>query len=198
MKVGIIGRTGAGKTTLLKLMLRQLDPTSGRVLVDGRDARGIRLREFRSQFAVMTQEPMLFSCSVGENIAYGRPGATPEKIETAARSAGAHEFIERLPAGYDARLGERGASLSGVERQRIALARAFLKDAPFLVLDEPTSAVDAETEGAIMESLSRLMEGRTTIMIAHRLTTLSGSDMIIRVENGAISLETGKSTDYSA
>jgi ATP-binding cassette subfamily B protein len=189
-RVGLVGRTGSGKSTLLDLITRQLDPESGRITLDGVDLRDCRLADLRTQFAVVSQEPVLFSTSVAENIAYGRPGATLEGIVAAAKAAHAHDFIEALPRGYATRLGERGATLSGGERQRIALARAFLKDAPLLILDEPTSAVDVTTEVAIIEAVERLMQGRTTFMVAHRLSTLRMADLILRVENGRVVQET--------
>src|SRR5262249_59967259 len=140
----------------------------------------------RNQIALVLQEPVLFSASIAENIAYARPAATQEEIEAAARAANAHDFIMAAPGGYETLVGERGMRLSGGERQRISLARAFLKDAPILVLDEPTSAVDVNTEGLIMDALERLMMGRTTFIIAHRLSTLEGCDVRLRLEAGAL------------
>jgi ATP-binding cassette subfamily B protein len=185
-RVGIVGRTGAGKTTLLNLLIRQYDPEAGEVRLDGVDLRDWRLADLRNQFAVVSQEPVLFSSTIAENIAYGRPDATMTEITAAAEAASAHAFITALPEGYGTRVGERGLKLSGGERQRIALARAFLKDAPILILDEPTSAVDVATEAGIIASLERLMVGRTTFMIAHRLRTLHGVDLVLRVENGRV------------
>jgi ATP-binding cassette subfamily B protein len=185
-RVGIVGRTGAGKTTLVNLVTRFYDPSSGAVLLDGEDLRRWRLDDVRRQFAIVLQEPVLFSTSISENIAYGRPEAGPPEIEAAARAANAHEFIAALPEGYASQVGERGMRLSGGERQRIALARAFLKDAPILILDEPTSAVDLKTEQGIMEALERLMRGRTTFIVAHRLSTLEHCDAIYAVENGRV------------
>jgi len=185
-RVGIVGRTGAGKSTLMNLLIRFHDPTSGRVLLDGNDLRDYRLADLRRQFAIMLQEPVLFSTSIAENIAYARPGASRDAIIRAAQLANAHEFISGLPDGYDTLVGERGLRLSAGERQRIALARAFLRDAPILVLDEPTSSVDLLTESGIMDALERLMKGRTTFMIAHRLTTLEGCDMIVVMEGGRV------------
>lgn len=184
-KVGISGRTGAGKTTLVSLLARFYDPEAGAILLDGVDLRDYRLRDLRNQFSLVLQEPVLFSTSIAENIRYARPGATREEIEAACLDAGA-EFIESLPEGYDTRVGERGMRLSGGERQRVSLARAFLKDAPILVLDEPTSSVDVATEAAIMEAMERLMEGRTTFMIAHRLSTLEGCDVRLEVRHGDV------------
>jgi ATP-binding cassette subfamily B protein len=185
-RVGISGRTGAGKTTLMSLLTRFYDPTAGQVLLDGVDLRDYRIADLRNQFAIVLQEPVLFSTSVAENIAYARPGASEEEIVKAAKAANAHEFIIGLPRGYESRVGERGMSLSGGERQRIALARAFLKDAPILILDEPTSSVDTETEAAIMEAMERLMRGRTTFMIAHRLGTLANCDARLQIEDGCV------------
>jgi len=185
-RVGISGRTGAGKTTLMSLLTRFYDPTAGQVLLDGVDLRDYRIADLRNQFAIVLQEPVLFSTTIAENIAYARPGANEEEIIMAANAANAHEFIVGLPHGYESRVGERGMSLSGGERQRIALARAFLKDAPVLILDEPTSSVDMETEAAIMETMERLMRGRTTFMIAHRLGTLEGCDARLEIEDGRV------------
>ncbi|HVH69921.1 MAG TPA: ABC transporter ATP-binding protein, partial [Candidatus Dormibacteraeota bacterium] len=164
-RVGIFGRTGAGKTTLVSLLTRFYDTTSGQILLDGVDVRNYRLSDLRDQFSIVLQEPVLFSTSITENIAYARPGANEEEIIRAAKLADAHDFIVRLPEGYQTVVGERGMRLSGGERQRISLARAFLKDAPLLVLDEPTSSVDIKTEAAIMKATERLMQGRTTLMI---------------------------------
>jgi ATP-binding cassette subfamily B protein len=186
IRVGISGRTGAGKTTLMSLLTRFYDPTAGQILLDGVDLRDYRIADLRNQFAIVLQEPVLFSTSIAENIAYARPGASEEEIVKAAKAANAHEFIVCLPRGYESRVGERGMSLSGGERQRIALARAFLKNAPILILDEPTSSVDTETEAAIMETMERLMCGRTTFMIAHRLGTLEACDARLEIEDGRV------------
>lgn len=186
VRLGVAGATGAGKTTLVSLLTRFYDPTSGAIFLDGEDLRSYRLSDLRAQFAIVLQEPVLFSTSIAENIAYAKLDATPEEIEAAAQAANAHDFIARLPDGYDTLVGERGMRLSGGERQRISLARAFLKDAPILILDEPTSSVDVQTEAAIMESMERLMAGRTTIMIAHRLSTLEHCDDVIRIEHGRL------------
>ena len=183
-RVGIMGATGAGKTTLASLLTRFFDPTAGQILLDGIDLRDYRLADLRNQFAIVLQEPVLFSTSIAENIAYACPGARDEEIAAAARAANAHEFISRLPHGYQTQVGERGMRLSGGERQRIALARAFLKNAPILILDEPTSSVDIATEAAIMEAMERLSRGHTTFMIAHRHSTLEHCDVIVRMENG--------------
>jgi ATP-binding cassette subfamily B protein len=183
-RVGIAGRTGAGKTTLVSLLIRFYDPTSGEIVLDGVDLRDYRLADLRSQFALVLQEPVLFSTSIAENIAYARPGATEQQIVEAAKAANAHEFIVRLPEGYRTQVGDRGMMVSGGERQRISLARAFLKDAPILILDEPTSAVDVKTEAAIMDAIERLMRGRTSIMISHRLSTLYFCDTLLKMEHG--------------
>jgi ATP-binding cassette subfamily B protein len=185
-RVGIAGRTGAGKTSLVSLMMRFFDPVSGRVLLDGVDLRDYRLVDLRNQFAMVLQEPVLFSTSIAENIAYACPGADQEAIIAAAKAADAHDFITLLPEGYDTLVGERGMRLSGGERQRISLARAFLKDAPVLILDEPTSSVDVMTEGAILAAMDRLMRGRTTFMIAHRLSTLDGCDVRLELDHGRL------------
>jgi ATP-binding cassette subfamily B protein len=183
-RVGIRGTTGAGKSTLMGLLMRFYDPTDGEITLDGVDLRDYSLADLRRQFAIVLQEPVLFSTSISENIAYGRDGATREEIVEAARLANAYDFIMELPEGFDTPVGERGMRLSGGERQRISLARAFLKDAPILILDEPTSSVDVKTEAVIMEAMQRLMQGRTTFMIAHRLDTLATCDMQIELEKG--------------
>jgi ATP-binding cassette, subfamily B, bacterial len=185
-RVGISGATGAGKTTLVSLLTRFYDPTSGRITLDGVDLREHKIADLRNQFAIVLQEPLLFSTSIAENIAYANPDATFEGIVAAAQAANAHGFITRLPEGYGTQVGERGMRLSGGERQRISLARAFLKDAPILILDEPTSSVDQETEAVIMEAMARLMRGRTTFMIAHRLGTLEQCDVRLRMERGCL------------
>src|SRR5438093_1045009 len=184
--VGIAGTTGAGKTTLVSLLSRFYDPTTGQILLDGVDLCDYKLADLRNQFAIVLQEPVLFSASIAENIAYARPDASAEEIREAAKAANAHEFIVRLPDGYDTLVGERGMRLSGGERQRISLARAFLKDAPLLILDEPTSSVDMQTEAAIMEAMQRLMNGRTTFMIAHRLSTLENCDVRLELDKGQL------------
>ena len=186
-RVGVAGRTGAGKTTLVNLLTRFFDPASGQVLLDGVDLRDYRLADLRNQFSIVLQEPVLFSASIEENIGYGRAGATRDEIVAAAKTANAHDFIEALPQGYQTQVGERGMCLSGGERQRISLARAFLRDAPVLILDEPTSSVDLKTEAAIIAAMDRLMSGRTAFLIAHRPATLERCDMLLRVENGRVS-----------
>lgn len=185
-RVGIAGRTGSGKTTLMNLLMRFYDPTSGQILLDGVDLRDYKLTDLRNQFAIVLQEPVLFSTSIAENVAYACSGASDREIVAAAKAANAHEFISKLPQGYETQVGERGMSLSGGERQRISLARAFLKDAPILILDEPTSSVDTRTEAAIVEAMQRLMHGRTTFMIAHRLSTLETCNMRLEIEDGQL------------
>jgi ATP-binding cassette subfamily B protein len=185
-RLGVVGATGAGKTTLLNLLMRFYDRSAGQVLLDGRDVRDYRLADLRNQFALVLQDPVLFSATVTENIAYGRPGATHAEVAAAARAACAHDFIARLPEGYATRVGERGMCLSGGERQRIALARAFLKDAPVLLLDEPTSAVDRQTEADILEALERLMRGRTCVLITHRESPLAACDKVLALEQGRL------------
>lgn len=184
--VAIVGPTGAGKSTLAGLVPRFYDPWQGRITIDGIDVRDIELRSVRSNVALVLQEPFLFPMTIAENIAYARPSASRDDIEAAARAANAHAFIMRLPQGYDTVVGERGATLSGGERQRLSVARAILKDAPVLILDEPTSAVDAETEAALLEALQRLMRGRATIMIAHRMSTTANATRIAVLANGGI------------
>jgi len=185
-RVGIVGTTGVGKTTLVSLLTRFYDPTHGAILLDGVDVRDYRLADLRRQFAIVLQEPVLFSTSIAENIAYGRPGASDLEIARAARAAGAHDFIVRLPRGYTTPVGERGMQLSGGERQRVALARAFLKDAPLLILDEPTSSVDVKTEAAILQAMERLMHGRTAFLITHRTSTLAACEVRLRLERGRL------------
>lgn len=188
--VAIVGKTGSGKTSLMGLLLRFFDPQEGRIIIDGQDLRDVQLKSLRRQVAVTPQETTLFPMSVRDNIAYGRRGASEEDIRAAARVAGAHEFIAALPQGYDTLLDERGSNLSGGQRQRLAIARALLKDAPILILDEPTSAVDAETEASIMDGLRRLMHGRTTFVIAHRLSMMKQADLILVIKEGRL-LESG-------
>jgi ATP-binding cassette subfamily B protein len=185
-RVGLAGVTGAGKTTLASLLLRFHDPTAGRVLLDGVDLRDLRLADLRGQFAVVPQEAVLFSTSIEENIAYARPEASRQEVVAAAKAANAHAFIEALPDGYRTAVGERGMRLSGGERQRIALARAFLKDAPLLVLDEPTSALDARTESDVLQAMDRLMRDRTTLIIAHRPSLLQACDQVLLLRDGTL------------
>jgi ATP-binding cassette subfamily B protein len=197
-RVGIAGATGAGKTTLVSLLARLYDPTAGQVQLDGVDLREYRLADLRNQFSIVLQEPVLFSATIAENIAYARPDAGRDEIVAAAKAANAHEFILALPRGYETLVGERGMQLSGGERQRISLARAFLKDAPLLILDEPTSSVDVRTEATIMEALGRLMQGRTTFIIAHRLGTLDRCDVRLQLERGQLVGDAGEATAAQA
>jgi len=184
--VAIVGPTGAGKTTLISLIPRFYDATGGRILLDGRDVREITVRSLRDQVSLVLQEPMLFSGSIRDNIRYGRLDATDKDIIEAARAANADDFISALPKQYDTEVGERGAQLSGGERQRISVARAFLRDAPILILDEPTSSIDSKTEAVILEALERLMAGRTTFMVAHRLSTLRNAGLILVMNHGRL------------
>ena len=184
--VGVVGPTGAGKSTLVSLIPRFYDPQEGRVLLGGQDVRELTLASLRAQISIVLQEPLLFSGTIADNIRYARLEATDEEIVSAARAANAHDFVSRLPEGYRTVLGERGARLSGGERQRISVARAFLKDAPVLILDEPTSAIDSRTEAVILDALQRLLVGRTTFMIAHRLSTIRNADLILVMAGGRI------------
>jgi ATP-binding cassette, subfamily B, bacterial len=190
-KLGIVGASGAGKSTLVSLLLRLYDTEAGRITLDGTDIREVTQDSLRHQIAMVTQETAMFNRSAMENIRYGRPEATDEEVYAAAKRAEAHEFIQSLRdhrgrEGYAAHLGERGVKLSGGQRQRIALARAFLKDAPVLVLDEATSALDSEVEAAIQSTLADVMEGKTVIAIAHRLSTLASMDRIVVLDAGRI------------
>jgi ATP-binding cassette subfamily B protein len=185
-RVGLVGRSGSGKTTFVKLVQRLYDVSGGRILIDGQDIARATQHSLRSQIATVQQDPILFHRSLAENIAYGRPGASMAAIEQAARLANAHEFILRQPKGYGTLVGERGVKLSGGERQRVALARAFLADAPVLILDETTSSLDSESEALIQEAMERLMKGRTSIVIAHRLSTVRRLDRILVFDRGEI------------
>jgi ABC-type multidrug transport system fused ATPase/permease subunit len=184
--IAIVGPTGAGKTSLISLLTRFYDPWEGEILVDGIDIRNVKLHSLRENISLVMQDPFLFPVSVGENIAFGNPQASFDEIVEAAKSAQAHDFIQKLPNGYDTVLSETGTSLSGGERQRIGIARAFLKNAPILILDEPTSAVDASTEAKIFESLARRFYGKTVFVITHRLSTIKNSDQIITIKNGQV------------
>jgi subfamily B ATP-binding cassette protein MsbA len=188
--VALVGPSGGGKSTLLSLLPRFYDVVAGAVTVNGRDIRELSLHDLRSKIALVTQEPFLFDDTLAANIAYGRPGATAEDIVAAARAAAAHDFITDLPEGYATRAGEAGLRLSGGQRQRIAIARAFLKDAPILLLDEATSALDTESEALVQAALERLMHGRATLMIAHRLSTVRNAHRIHVIAAGRI-VETG-------
>jgi ATP-binding cassette, subfamily B, bacterial len=185
-RVGLVGRSGSGKTTFVKLVQRLYDVSSGRILIDGQDIARATQQTLRSQIAIVQQEPILFHRSLAENIAYGRPGADMAAVEQAARLANAHDFILRLPNGYGTLVGERGVKLSGGERQRVALARAFLADAPVLILDEATSSLDSESEALIQQAMERLIKGRTSIVIAHRLSTVRSLDRILVFDRGVI------------
>jgi ABC-type multidrug transport system fused ATPase/permease subunit len=185
-RVAVVGPTGAGKTTLINLLIRYYDPHGGRISIDGIDIRELTLKSLREQVGVVLQEPLLFSGTIADNIRYGKLDGTMDEVVAAAKAANCHDFIERQPQGYETVLGERGEQLSGGERQRIAVARAFIKDAPILILDEPTSSIDSKTEDVILAALDDLMEGRTSFMIAHRLSTVRDADLILVVREGEI------------
>jgi len=184
--LAIVGPTGAGKSTLVSLIPRFYDPSEGQVLIDGVDVRTLRCEELRRQVSMVLQPSIVFPISLYDNIAYGRPEATREEVEAAAKIAQAHDFIARLPDGYDTVIGEQGSTLSEGERQRLTIARAVLRQAPILILDEPTSSVDVTTEASIMDGLERFIEGRTTFVIAHRLSTVRKADRIIVLVQGAV------------
>ena len=196
-RVGLVGPSGSGKTTFVKLLQRLYDVSDGQVKIDGHDVREVAQSSLRQQIAIVQQEPILFHRTLAENIAYARPGATEAEIERAAKLANAHGFIERLPKGYRTMVGERGVKLSGGERQRVAIARAFLADAPILILDEATSSLDSESEAAIQQAMERLMQGRTAIVIAHRLSTVRAMDRILVFEHGRI-VEDGRHEELLA
>ena len=196
-RVALVGSTGSGKSTFVKLLQRLYDVQEGRILIDGQDVRHVAQGSLRRSIAVVPQDPALFHRGVGENIAYARPGATRDEIILAAKRARAHDFIAKLPMGYDTLVGERGVKLSGGERQRVAIARAFLADAPILVLDEATSSLDVETERLVQAAMEELMAGRTTVVIAHRLSTIRGADRILVFEGGRI-VEEGRHADLVA
>src|SRR5262249_43126816 len=181
-----VGPTGAGKSTLVSLIPRFYDPARGQLLIDGTDVRTLKLAALRAQISMVLQPPMVFPVSIRDNIAYGRPSAPFAEIQRAAEMAQAHGFVQRLPDGYDTVIGEQGATLSEGERQRITIARAVLRDTPILILDEPTSSVDTLTEAAIMEAIEQVMRGRTTFVIAHRLSTVRGATQVLVVQDGAI------------
>jgi ATP-binding cassette subfamily B protein len=184
--VALVGSSGAGKSTLASMLMRLYDPSAGRILLDGRDLKELDPSWLRKQIGVVSQEPILFSCSIAENIRYGRADATLAELEAAARAANAHDFITKFPEGYDTMVGERGVQLSGGQKQRVAIARAVLKDPRLLVLDEATSALDAESEHLVKEALERLMKGRTTLIIAHRLSTVKDADRVLVMDGGRI------------
>jgi ATP-binding cassette subfamily B protein len=185
-RIGIVGKTGAGKTTLVSLLTRFYAPDSGTIELDGHDLSDYKLADLRNQFSIVLQEPVLFSTSIAENIAYARPEATEEEIVAAAKAAGAHDFIVRMEDGYDAVVGERGNRLSGGERQRISLARAFLKDAPILVLDEPTSSMDNASEARFRARLAQIITNKTLILITHRSSMLQLVDRLIVLDGGKV------------
>ena len=185
-RVGLVGHSGSGKTTFVKLIQRLHDVTGGRIVIDGQDISAVQQASLRAQIAIVQQEPILFHRSLAENIAYARPGASQADIERAAKLASAHDFIERLPKGYATLVGERGIKLSGGERQRVAIARAFLADAPILILDEATSSLDSESEVLIQQAMERLMVGRTTLVIAHRLSTVRALDRLLVFDKGEV------------
>ena len=182
----VIGPSGAGKTTVLQLLLRFYDPDAGAVLLDDQPLHTMERSDFRSAIALVPQDPVIFAATARENIRFGRPDATDAEIEAAAKAAAAHEFLVALPEGYETYVGERGVMLSGGQKQRIAIARAILRDAPILLLDEATSALDAESEQAVQTAVEQLSEGRTTIVVAHRLATVKKADRIIVFEGGKI------------
>ena len=188
-RVGLIGHSGSGKTTLIKLIQRLYDISGGQILIDGQNIADVGQASLRGQIAIVQQEPVLFHRSLAENIAYARPGATRAEIERAARQASAHDFIAALPQGYETLVGERGIKLSGGERQRVAIARAFLADAPILILDEATSSLDSESEVLIQLAMERLMVGRTTLVVAHRLSTVRALDRLLVLDKGRIAEE---------
>ena len=195
--VALVGESGAGKSTVFNLLLRLFDPDTGQILVDGQEARAVSLASWRRQFAVVSQETVLFDDSVAENIRFGRLDASDADIQAAARQAAADEFIRALPDGYDTRIGEAGMSLSGGQRQRLAIARAFLRDAPILLMDEATAALDAETERQVQDALASLTKGRTTLIIAHRLATVTGANRICLMSDGRL-IDQGRHDDLVA
>jgi ATP-binding cassette subfamily B protein len=196
-RVALVGPSGAGKSTLISLLLRLYDPSAGRILIDGRDARDYRLTELRGQMSMVPQEVLLFGGSVAKNIAYGKPGASAKEIEQAARQANAHDFIQAFPEGYATLVGDRGIKLSGGQRQRVAIARAILKNPAILILDEATSSLDSESERLIQEALETLMQGRTSFIIAHRLATVRHADQIVVISGGRV-VESGTHEELQA
>jgi len=195
--VAFVGQSGGGKSTLLSLIPRFYDPSGGRVLLDGTDLRDYRLSDLRRQIALVDQNVVLFNASIADNIAYGEAGDTRERIEQAARRACAWDFIQKLPQGLDTPLGQDGGGLSGGQRQRIAIARALYKDAPILILDEATSALDTESERYIQQGLEELIRGRTTLVIAHRLSTVQNADLIVVIQDGRV-VEQGSNAELLA
>lgn len=189
--LALVGPSGAGKSTLVKLLPRFYDVTSGRITIDNIDIRDVTLKSLRAQIAIVSQEPILFSGTIADNLRYGQPTATDAQLKAAASAAFADAFIEEMPDGYETEIGERGVRLSGGEKQRLAIARAFLKDAPILILDEPASALDAESEGLVKRALQRLLEGRTALIIAHRLSTIEHVDVVVVLDEGRV-IEQGR------
>jgi len=196
--VALLGTTGSGKSTVINLLPRFYDPTAGRILLDGRDIRQVTLQSLREQIGIVFQDTTLFATTVRENIAFGRPGAGEEEVIAAARSASAHDFIMELSAGYESWIGERGVTLSGGQKQRIAIARAILKDPRILILDDATSSVDVETEALIQAALARLMEGRTSFVIAQRLSTIRRADQVLVLDRGRIAARGVRTAEYTA
>jgi ABC-type transport system involved in Fe-S cluster assembly fused permease/ATPase subunit len=184
--LAVVGPSGAGKSTLARLLYRFYDPTAGRILIDGQDIRQVDQRSLRASIGIVPQDTVLFNDTIGYNIAYGREGASPEEVERAAEGAAIHDFVSALPQGYGSMVGERGLKLSGGEKQRVAIARTLLKNPPILILDEATSALDSRTEQAIQETLERIARNRTTIIIAHRLSTVVGADCIAVLDDGRV------------
>jgi subfamily B ATP-binding cassette protein MsbA len=184
--VGFVGATGGGKSTVASLIPRFYDATQGRILIDGTDVRDFKLKGLRNQIGCVLQDTVLFAGTIADNIAYGRPGATRDEVIAAAKLANAHEFIARMPKGYDSEVGERGMTLSGGQRQRIGIARAIIRNSPILILDEPTAALDTESEKLVMDALENLMKGRTAIAIAHRLSTIKDADKIVVFKDGFV------------
>ena len=185
-RVALVGPSGAGKSTVASLLLRFYEPERGRVVIDGRDARDYGLRELRGRMAIVPQDVLLFGGAIHDNIAYGRPGATDAEVIEAARKANAHDFISAFPEGYATRVGERGVQLSGGQRQRVAIARAILRDPAILILVEATSSLESESESLVLQALDRLMEGRTSLVIAHRLSTVRSADRIFVLKDGSV------------
>ncbi len=195
-KLALVGESGEGKTTISNLLLRLYDPTDGKILIDSQNVKEVTQRSLRENIAVVFQDPTLFSGTVRENVAYGRPSASQKNVEAAAKAANAWAFIQKLPQGLDTLVGERGMKLSGGQKQRIAIARAILKDAPILILDEATSSLDSKAEHEVQLALEKLMQGRTTIIIAHRLSTIAEVDKIVTLKNGQVD-EVGSPAELS-
>jgi ABC-type multidrug transport system fused ATPase/permease subunit len=186
LTVALVGPSGAGKSTTLDLLMRFHDPQKGRVLVDGKDLRNVRMDDYRKHTAVVSQQPFLFNASIRDNIAYGKPGCTQAEVEAAAKAANIHDFVQKLPQGYDTLAGERGCNLSGGQMQRITIARAIVRDPAILFLDEATSSLDSENEELVQRALDNLRKGRTSFVIAHRLSTIAQADLIVVMEHGRV------------